>query len=148
MFSTLSFWAGFCTAYSGMGMMVSDGVDYFHKFWVAGFPGLAIFRMAVRGELYRRLDSEILLDPKLRTAVLIFFSPGDSGKISPANSHFGGVEGGGARFAVTYFASRVARIQINSIKQIYFYEIPQTGNFLCIWDLYFSRINPYYNFLR
>ena len=48
------------------GMMVSDGVDYFNKFWVAGFPGLAIFTMAV-GANFIGDGLRDLLDPKLRT---------------------------------------------------------------------------------
>ena len=48
MFSTLSFLGlGSAPPTPEWGMMVSDGVDYFNKFWVAGFPGLAIFTMAV-----------------------------------------------------------------------------------------------------
>ena len=46
-------------------MMVSDGVDYFNKFWVAGFPGLAIFTMAV-GANFIGDGLRDLLDPKLR----------------------------------------------------------------------------------
>ena len=47
------------------GMMVSDGADYFNKFWVAGFPGLAIFTMAV-GANFIGDGLRDLLDPKLR----------------------------------------------------------------------------------
>ena len=47
------------------GMMVSDGVQYFNKFWVAGFPGLAIFTMAV-GANFIGDGLRDLLDPKLR----------------------------------------------------------------------------------
>ena len=48
MFSTLSFLGlGSAPPTPEWGMMVSDGVGYFNKFWVAGFPGLAIFTMAV-----------------------------------------------------------------------------------------------------
>ena len=48
MFSTLSFLGlGSAPPTPEWGMMVSDGVQYFNKFWVAGFPGLAIFTMAV-----------------------------------------------------------------------------------------------------
>ena len=46
-------------------MMVSDGVGYFNKFWVAGFPGLAIFTMAV-GANFIGDGLRDLLDPKLR----------------------------------------------------------------------------------
>lgn len=43
MFSTLSFLGlGSAPPTPEWGMMVSDGVDYFNKFWVSGFPGLAI----------------------------------------------------------------------------------------------------------
>lgn len=47
------------------GMMVSDGVSYFNKFWVAGFPGLAIFTMAV-GANFVGDGLRDLMDPKLR----------------------------------------------------------------------------------
>lgn len=47
------------------GMMVFDGVGYFNKFWVAGFPGLAIFTMAV-GANFIGDGLRDLLDPKLR----------------------------------------------------------------------------------
>lgn len=47
------------------GMMVSDGVSYFNKFWIAGFPGLAIFTMAV-GANFVGDGLRDLLDPKLR----------------------------------------------------------------------------------
>ena len=55
MFSTLSFLGlGSAPPTPEWGMMVSDGVDYFNKFWVAGFPGLAIFTMAVGANFYWR----------------------------------------------------------------------------------------------
>ena len=41
-------------------------VDYFNKFWVSGFPGLAIFTMAV-GANFIGDGLRDLLDPKLRT---------------------------------------------------------------------------------
>ena len=45
MFSTLSFLGlGSAPPTPEWGMMVSDGVQYFNKFWVAGFPGLAILQ--------------------------------------------------------------------------------------------------------
>lgn len=47
------------------GTMVSDGVSYFNKFWVAGFPGLAIFTMAV-GANFVGDGLRDLMDPKLR----------------------------------------------------------------------------------
>ena len=47
------------------GMMVSDGVSYFNKFWMAGFPGLAIFTMAM-GANFVGDGLRDLLDPKLR----------------------------------------------------------------------------------
>lgn len=47
------------------GMMVSDVVSYFNKFWVAGFPGLAIFTMAV-GANFVGDGLRDLMDPKLR----------------------------------------------------------------------------------
>ena len=47
------------------GMMVSDGVGNFNKFWIAGFPGLAIFTMAV-GANFIGDGMRDLLDPKLR----------------------------------------------------------------------------------
>ncbi len=67
MFSTLSFLGlGSAPPTPEWGMMVSDGVDYFNKFWVAGFPGLAIFTMAV-GANFIGDGLRDLLDPKLRT---------------------------------------------------------------------------------
>ncbi len=61
MFSTLSFLGlGSAPPTPEWGMMVSDGVDYFNKFWVAGFPGLAIFTMAVGANL-SEMDLEICL---------------------------------------------------------------------------------------
>ena len=66
MFSTLSFLGlGSAPPTPEWGMMVSDGVQYFNKFWVAGFPGLAIFRMAV-GANFIGDGLRDLLDPKLR----------------------------------------------------------------------------------
>lgn len=66
MFSTLSFLGlGSSPPTPEWGMMVSDGVDYFNKFWVAGFPGLAIFTMAV-GANFIGDGLRDLLDPKLR----------------------------------------------------------------------------------
>ncbi len=66
MFSTLSFLGlGSAPPTPEWGMMVSDGVDYFNKFWVAGFPGLAIFTMAV-GANFIGDGLRELLDPKLR----------------------------------------------------------------------------------
>lgn len=47
------------------GTMVSDGVSYFNKFWMAGFPGLAIFTMAI-GANFVGDGLRDLLDPKLR----------------------------------------------------------------------------------
>ena len=64
MFSTLSF-LGLGSAPPEWGMMVSDGADYFNKFWIAGFPGLAIFTMAV-GANFIGDGLRDLLDPKLR----------------------------------------------------------------------------------
>lgn len=59
MFSTLSFLGlGSAPPTPEWGMMVSDGVQYFNKFWVAGFPGLAIFTMAV-GPTSLVMDSAI-----------------------------------------------------------------------------------------
>ena len=46
-------------------MMVSDGVDYFNKFWVAGFPGLAIFLTVLVFNLLGDGLREVL-DPKTR----------------------------------------------------------------------------------
>ncbi len=67
MFSTLSFLGlGSAPPTPEWGMMVSDGVDNFNKFWVAGFPGLAIFTMAV-GANFIGDGLRDLLDPKLRT---------------------------------------------------------------------------------
>lgn len=66
MFSTLSFLGlGSAPPTPEWGMMVSDGVDYFNKFWVAGFPGFAIFTMAV-GANFIGDGLRDLLDPKLR----------------------------------------------------------------------------------
>lgn len=66
MFSTLSFLGlGSAPPTPEWGMMVSDGVDYFNKFWVAGFPGLTIFTMAV-GANFIGDGLRDLLDPKLR----------------------------------------------------------------------------------
>ena len=66
MFSTLSFLGlGSAPTTPEWGMMVSEGVDYFNKFWVAGFPGLAIFTMAV-GANFIGDGLRDLLDPKLR----------------------------------------------------------------------------------
>lgn len=66
MFSTLSFLGlGSAPPTPEWGMMVSDGVNFFNKFWVAGFPGLAIFTMAV-GANFIGDGLRDLLDPKLR----------------------------------------------------------------------------------
>ncbi len=66
MFSTLSFLGlGSAPPTPEWGMMVSDGVDYFNKLWIAGFPGLAIFTMAV-GANFIGDGLRDLLDPKLR----------------------------------------------------------------------------------
>ena len=66
MFSTLSFLGlGSAPPTPEWGMMVSDGFQYFNKFWVAGFPGLAIFTMAV-GANFIGDGLRDLLDPKLR----------------------------------------------------------------------------------
>ena len=66
MFSTLSFLGlGSAPPTPEWGMMVSDGVQYFNKFWVAGFPGLAIFTMAVGANVIGD-GLRDLLDPKLR----------------------------------------------------------------------------------
>ena len=66
MFYTLSFLGlGSAPPTPEWGMMVSDGVQYFNKFWVAGFPGLAIFTMAV-GANFIGDGLRDLLDPKLR----------------------------------------------------------------------------------
>lgn len=66
LFSTLSFLGlGNPPPTPEWGMMVSDGVNYFNKFWVAGFPGLAIFTMAM-GANFVGDGLRDLLDPKLR----------------------------------------------------------------------------------
>lgn len=66
MFSTLSFLGlGSAPPTPEWGMMVSEGVNNFNKFWVAGFPGLAIFTMAV-GANFIGDGLRDLLDPKLR----------------------------------------------------------------------------------
>ena len=66
MFSTLSFLGlGSAPPTPEWGMMVSEGVNSFNKFWVAGFPGLAIFTMAV-GANFIGDGLRDLLDPKLR----------------------------------------------------------------------------------
>ena len=66
MFSTLSFLGlGSAPPTPEWGMMVSDGVSYFNKFWIAGFPGLAIFTMAVAATFIGD-GMRDLLDPKLR----------------------------------------------------------------------------------
>jgi len=66
MFSTLSFLGlGSAPPTPEWGMMVSDGVGNFNKFWIAGFPGLAIFTMAV-GANFIGDGMRDLLDPKLR----------------------------------------------------------------------------------
>lgn len=66
MFSTLSFLGlGSAPPTPEWGMMVSDGANYFNKFWIAGFPGLAIFTMAV-GANFIGDGLRDLLDPKLR----------------------------------------------------------------------------------
>lgn len=66
MFSTLSFLGlGAAPPTPEWGMMVSDGVDFFNKFWIAGFPGLAIFTMAM-GANFIGDGLRDLLDPKLR----------------------------------------------------------------------------------
>ncbi len=69
LFSTLSFLGlGSAPPTPEWGMMVSDGVSYFNKFWVAGFPGLAIFTMAV-GANFIGDGLRDILDPKLRKQV-------------------------------------------------------------------------------
>jgi len=69
MFSTLSFLGlGSSPPTPEWGMMVSDGVDYFNKFWVAGFPGLAIFTMAV-GANFIGDGLRDILDPRLRKQI-------------------------------------------------------------------------------
>ncbi len=66
MFSTLSFLGlGSAPPTPEWGMMVSDGVDFFNKFWIAGFPGIAIFTMAM-GANFIGDGLRDLLDPKLR----------------------------------------------------------------------------------
>lgn len=66
MFSTLSFLGlGSAPPTPEWGMMVSDGVEYFNKFWVAGFPGLAILTMAI-GANFIGDGLRDYLDPKLR----------------------------------------------------------------------------------
>ena len=66
MFSTLSFLGlGSAPPTPEWGMMVSDGVGNFNKFWIAGFPGLDIFTMAV-GANFIGDGMRDLLDPKLR----------------------------------------------------------------------------------
>ncbi len=66
MFSTLSFLGlGSAPPTPEWGMMVSDGVNYFNKFWVSGFPGLAIFTMAV-GANFIGDGLRDLMDPRLR----------------------------------------------------------------------------------
>lgn len=67
MFSTLSFLGlGSAPPTPEWGMMVSDGVDYFNKFWVLRFPGTCHFTMAV-GANFIGDGLRDLLDPKLRT---------------------------------------------------------------------------------
>ena len=66
MFSTLSFLGlGSAPPKPKWGMRVCECVNYFNKFWVAGFPGLAIFTMAV-GANFIGDGLRDLLDPKLR----------------------------------------------------------------------------------
>lgn len=66
LFSTLSFLGlGSPPPTPEWGTMVSDGVNYFNKFWVAGFPGLAIFTMSM-GANFVGDGLRDLLDPKLR----------------------------------------------------------------------------------
>ncbi|MDD3278511.1 MAG: ABC transporter permease [Lachnospiraceae bacterium] len=66
LFSTLSFLGlGSAPPTPEWGMMVSDGMNYFNKFWIAGFPGLAIFTMAM-GANFVGDGLRDLLDPKLR----------------------------------------------------------------------------------
>ncbi|MFI3209382.1 MAG: ABC transporter permease, partial [Eubacteriales bacterium] len=65
LFATLSFLGlGVSPPTPEWGMMVSDGVDYFNKFWIAGFPGLAIFTMAM-GANFIGDGLRDILDPKL-----------------------------------------------------------------------------------
>lgn len=67
MFSTLSFLGlGSAPPTPEWGMMVSEGVDNFNKFWIAGFPGLTIFTMSV-GANFIGDGLRDLLDPKLCT---------------------------------------------------------------------------------
>lgn len=69
MFSTLSFLGlGSAPPTPEWGMMVSDGVNYFNKFWVAGFPGLAIFTMAI-GANFIGDGLRDILDPRIRKQV-------------------------------------------------------------------------------
>lgn len=66
LFSTLSFLGlGSAPPTPEWGMMVSDGMNYFNKFWISGFPGLAIFTMAM-GANFVGDGLRDLLDPKLR----------------------------------------------------------------------------------
>jgi len=66
MFSTLSFLGlGSAPPTPEWGMMVSDGADNFNKFWIAGFPGLAIFTMSM-GANFIGDGLRDLLDHKLR----------------------------------------------------------------------------------
>lgn len=66
LFSTMSFLGlGSSPPTPEWGMMVSDGVSYFNKFWMAGFPGLAIFTMSM-GANFVGDGLRDLLDPKLR----------------------------------------------------------------------------------
>ena len=66
MFSTLSFLGlGSAPPTPEWGMMVSEGVQFFNNVWIAGFPGLAIFTMAV-GANFIGDGLRDLLDPKLR----------------------------------------------------------------------------------
>ncbi len=69
LFSTLSYLGlGSAPPTPEWGMMVSDGASYFNKFWVSGFPGLAIFTMAV-GANFIGDGLRDILDPKLRKQV-------------------------------------------------------------------------------
>ncbi len=66
LFSTLSFLGlGNPPPTPEWGTMVSDGISYFNKFWIAGFPGLAIFTMAI-GANFVGDGLRDFLDPKLR----------------------------------------------------------------------------------